>query len=59
MRAVLGEDWHQFQWFATEDERDAKLEQLTQQFVYYRRGDRPSFRLEKVTRSQAPGEEND
>lgn len=50
MRGLLGEDWHQFQWFATEAERDARIRELAGPFVYYRRGDRPSFRIEKVTR---------
>jgi hypothetical protein len=51
MRAVLGEDWQEYQWFATESAREAKLEQLRRQFVYYRPGDRPSFVLERVNRS--------
>ena len=54
MRAVLGDDWHQFQWFACETERDAKIRQLTAPFAYYRLGDRPSFRVERVTRDPAP-----
>ena len=55
MRPLLGEDWHQVQWFATEAERDARIRELTQPFVYYRRGDRPSFRIEKVTRDAGSG----
>ena len=50
MRPVLGEDWCQFQWFATESERDAKIRQLTAPFAYYRSGDRPSYVIEKVIR---------
>lgn len=50
MRALLGEDWTEYQWFATEALREAKLEQLRRQFVYYRAGDRPSFVLERVNR---------
>lgn len=50
MRPLLGADWAQYQWFATEAEREDKLEQLQRQFVYYRRGDRPSFVLERVNR---------
>jgi hypothetical protein len=53
MRTVLGEDWHEFLWFATEAARDAKIRQLTGPFDYYRAGDRPSFRIEKVNR-EAP-----
>jgi len=50
MRPILGEDWHEYQWFATEAGREAKLEQLRRQFVYYRKGDQPSFILERVNR---------
>ncbi len=55
MRVLLGEDWHEYQWFAAEDARDAKLEQLRRQFVYYRKGDRPSFIIERVNRAAADG----
>ena len=48
MRTLLGSDWEQYQWFATEAAREAKLEQLRRQFAYYRAGDRPSFVLERV-----------
>jgi hypothetical protein len=54
MRPILGEDWHEYQWFAAEAQREAKLEQLRRQFVYYRKGDQPSFILERVNR-ELPG----
>jgi hypothetical protein len=50
MRPLLGDDWHEYQWFRSEAEREAKLEQLRRPFVYYRKGDRPSFVLERVNR---------
>lgn len=50
MIPLLGADWHEYQWFVSEDAREAKLEQLRRQFVYYRAGDRPSFVLERVNR---------
>ncbi len=50
MRDLLGEDWAEFQWFDSEAAREAKLAQLKEQFVYYRRGDRPTFVLERVQR---------
>ena len=52
MRPLLGDDWHEYQWFASEAAREAKLEQLHRQFVYYRKGDRPSFVLERVNRER-------
>lgn len=56
MGDLFGKDWHEYQWFASEAARDAKLEQLQRQFVYYRKGDRPSLVLERVNRP-APGED--
>jgi hypothetical protein len=53
MRRLLGDDWAEFQWFDTEAARDAKMKQLGEQFVYYRRGDRPTFILERVQRDAA------
>ena len=53
MRPLLGDDWQEFQWFASEADRDAKLEQLRRQFVYYRKGDKPTFILERVNRAAA------
>jgi predicted Ser/Thr protein kinase len=51
MRGLLGDDWAEFQWFDSEEAREAKLRQLKEQFVYYRRGDRPTFVLERVQRT--------
>lgn len=53
MRTLLGDDWHQYHWFTSEAEREAKLEQLRSQFVYYRKGDQPSFIVERVNREGA------
>ncbi|MFU8895651.1 MAG: hypothetical protein ACNA8J_04625 [Gammaproteobacteria bacterium] len=51
MRPLLGEDWQEFQWFASESAREAKLAELRRQFVYYRVGDTPTFVLERVNRA--------
>jgi hypothetical protein len=50
MIPLLGHDWQEYQWFASEAEREAKLEQLRRQFPYYRKGDKPSFIVERVNR---------
>lgn len=50
MRPILGPDWHEYQWFASEAAREAKIEALRRQFVYYREGDRPAFVIERVNR---------
>jgi hypothetical protein len=55
MIALLGDDWHEYQWFASEAAREAKLAELERQFVYYRKGDKPSFVLERVNRGVPDG----
>lgn len=55
MADLLGKDWHEYQWFASEAEREAKLGQLQRQFVYYRKGDTPRFVLERVNREAPAG----
>jgi hypothetical protein len=52
MRQVLGDDWHQFQWFENETSRESRIEELTGRFVYYRKGDRPTFVIERVERDK-------
>lgn len=48
MSAVLGEDWHTFEWFHSEAERAGRIAELTAQFAYYRRGDRATYVIEKI-----------
>ena len=55
MITLLGDDWHEYQWFASEAAREAKLAQLERQFIYYRKGDKPSFVLERVNRGAPDG----
>lgn len=50
LRKVLGNDWEQLHWYATEDERDAAFEQMAIRHGYYRKTDTPTQVLEKVTR---------
>lgn len=52
MRAahLLGDDWEDYQWFNTADERDRAHATLLREDVYYRRGDRQSLVLEKSDR---------
>jgi hypothetical protein len=52
MRAahLLGDNWEGFRWFDTQTKRNAELERLRHEDVYYRRGDRQSVTLETVDR---------
>lgn len=52
MRAphLLGPDWEAFRWYDTPAERDAALDSLQREGIYYRRGDLQSLTLETVER---------
>lgn len=52
MRAphLLGPDWEAFRWYDTLAERDAALEALQREGIYYRRGDLQSLALSPVNR---------
>ncbi len=49
-RRILGEDWEQLHWFATEAERDLVFEQMALRHGYYRTTDTPTQILEKIAR---------
>jgi len=49
-RNLVGEDWTREHWFATRDERDEALTQMSGRYVYFRPGDRPALEFEKVER---------
>ena len=53
MRALLGDDWHVFEWFETEAVRERRMAELKEQFVYYRKGDRSTYVVERVNREPA------
>ena len=49
-RKLLGADWQTMHWFATARERDLALGELVERHRYYRIGDNPDLRYEKVER---------
>jgi hypothetical protein len=53
MSSVLGDGWHTFEWFRSDEERARRIAELTAQFTYYRKGDRPTYVIEKVDRDAA------
>ena len=53
MRALLGDDWHVFEWFETEAARERRMSELAEQFKYYRKGDRATYVVERVNRDPA------
>jgi hypothetical protein len=50
LRKVLGDNWEQLHWYATESERDAAFERMATRHGYYRQSDSPTQVLEKVSR---------
>jgi hypothetical protein len=47
-RKLLGPEWNRVHWFATSQERDAALTEMSRRHEYSRSGDRPSLIFEKV-----------
>jgi hypothetical protein len=47
---LLGPDWEAYRWFASAEERDAALADLSREHLYSRRGDKPSVIYTKVDR---------
>ncbi len=49
---LLGSDWEQFHWYATEAERDAALADMASEHLYSRSGDRPHVHFTAVEASK-------
>ena len=52
---LVGEDWHREHWFPTERERDAALAEMSRRYPYFRVGDEPALRFDRVERAGATG----
>jgi hypothetical protein len=48
LRKLLGPEWHRIHWYATAQERDAELVEMSRRHEYSRASDRPSLVFEKV-----------
>jgi hypothetical protein len=48
MRKLLGAQWHRLHWYATPDERDAAIVDMSRRHEYSRATDAPSLVFEKV-----------
>jgi hypothetical protein len=48
MRKLLGPQWHRLHWYATPDERDAAIAEMSRRHEYSRATDTPSLVFEKV-----------
>jgi hypothetical protein len=47
-RNLVGDDWQKEHWFATRQERDAALAQMSGRYLYFRPGDAPTLEFEKI-----------
>ncbi|HTY50974.1 MAG TPA: hypothetical protein VMB48_14890 [Steroidobacteraceae bacterium] len=48
LRKLLGTEWHRIHWYATPQERDADLAEMSRRHEYSRATDRPSLIFEKI-----------
>ena len=47
-RNLVGDDGERDHWFATREERDAALVQMSGRYLYFRPGDAPTLDFEKI-----------
>jgi len=47
-RKLLGDEWHRLHWYASADDRDAALVEMSRRHQYSRSGDKPSLLFQKV-----------
>jgi hypothetical protein len=47
-RNLVGDTWTKEHWFASARERDEALTEMSQKYVYFRPGDRPSLLFTKI-----------
>ncbi len=47
---ILGDDWEQIHWYASEDERDKAFDNMAIRHGYYRTTDSPTQVLQKIVR---------
>jgi hypothetical protein len=47
---LVGGEWTKEHWFATREERDRAMKEMSGRYVYFRPGDQPTLEYEKVDR---------
>jgi hypothetical protein len=48
---LIGQDWSKEHWFASREERDQALQEMSGRYLYFRPGDKPSMEYEKLDRT--------
>ena len=49
-RNLVGANWSKEHWFASRDERDRALKEMSGRYLYFRPGDQPTLEFEKIDR---------
>lgn len=47
-RNLVGDDWQKEHWFATRQERDAAVTEMSGRYLYFRPGDAPTLDFDKI-----------
>ena len=47
-RMLVGDDWQKEHWYATREERDSALRQMSGRYLYFRPGDAPTLEFETI-----------
>ena len=47
-RNLIGAEWKKEHWFETAAERDRTLLEMSERYVYFRPGDQPALKFEKI-----------
>jgi len=47
-RNLVGADWDKEHWFSSAAERDAKFQEMSGRYLYFRPGDAPAMVFEKI-----------
>jgi len=50
-RNLVGGEWNKEHWFSTAAERDAALAKMSEKYIYFRPGDKPTLDFEKLERA--------
>ncbi len=50
-RNLVGGDWSKEHWFATREERDSALKEMSEKYIYFRPGDKPALNFETMDRA--------
>jgi hypothetical protein len=45
---LVGQSWSKEHWYATREERDEALKEMSGRYLYFRPGDKPALEYEKV-----------